>query len=260
MYRKAFALALVPLAAAACDGSTGPNAREQVAIRFATAGGASLASGASFAHAGSDALVLQDGTVITDVRLIVSEFELERAEGACLDGQDDDDCEKFEALPSLLDLPLGGGAVTVATDLVPEGSYTALEFEVEDLDLDDVEDRDDEDADDAAKRQAIASIGTTLRGLYPQFPEAASMVVHGRSAAGTEFTVYFDAEIEVEVEFADPFTVPGATALTVNVDPAAWFQGLSLPALNGRTVEFEFEAEFESGFEDDDDDGEDDDD
>jgi hypothetical protein len=65
------------------------------------------------------------------IRLIVSEIELERAEGACV-GEDDDDCEEFEGGPFLVNL-LDGTGDEVVNAIIPAGSYTEFEFEVENL-------------------------------------------------------------------------------------------------------------------------------
>lgn len=238
------------LALAACDGSATGADGGSVAVRFATSSAArgslapSDASGPRFSHAGaSDVLAITgtNGTLrIEDVRLIVSELELEQVGGSCVGEDDgDDDCEEFESGPFLVDLPLAGGAVTLATDQIAPGTYDELEFEVEDLESD--------DDDDAGERQAIQSLLAQLRGVYPGFPSRASMVAHGTftpagSTAAQPFTVYFDAEIEVEMDLSPPVTVPGATALTVEVNPALWFrdgaQVVNLAALDGRTIEF----------------------
>ncbi|MDQ3606299.1 MAG: hypothetical protein M3418_08985 [Gemmatimonadota bacterium] len=253
MQKKAFVLAALLPFAAACSDSTGPEAG-QVAVRFravtATGASASLGStsGVSFDHVpvtGAITLTGSNGTlVLQDIRVIVSELELKRAEGACMGEGEDDDCEKFEGGPFLVNL-LDGSATQSVSALIPAGSYTEFEFEVEDLDA-------DED-DSAAERQAIGSIFTQVRQAYPAFPSNASMVVHGTftPTGGTAqpFTVYFDAEIEVEHKFATAFRVPEDGAITVNLDPALWFrtgtQVMNLAAVNGKTLEFE--AEFKNG-------------
>ena len=240
------ALALTALAAAGCDGDGTGAGGSRVAIRFATTGGAQAtrALAPRFSHAGTgDVLALTgtNGTLrIEDVRLIVSELELEQSDGSCVAEDDGDDhCEEFESGPFVVDLPLAGGAVTLTTDQVAPGTYHELEFEVEDLEP--------EDDDGPGERQAIQSLLGQLRSVYPGFPSGASMVAHGTftpsgSTTAQPFTVYFDAEIEVEMDLEPPVTVPGAGSLTVHVNPAAWFrqgaQVVNLAALDGRTVEF----------------------
>lgn len=249
MLRKLVAAAAFLPLLAACSDSTGPGAG-QVAVRFqASTGIQALTSSALFNHvpaSGGITLTGSNGTLeIQDIRLIVSELELERAEGACV-GEDDDDCEEFEAGPFLVNL-LDGSANQVVSELIPAGTYTEFEFEVEDLDED--------DDDDSAKRLTMQNILAQLRQAYPAFPSNASMVVHGvftpAGGSAQEFTVYFAAEIEVEQEFDTPFRVPEDGTITVTLNPANWFQTgsqvLNLAALDGQTVEFE--AEFKSGVE-----------
>jgi hypothetical protein len=264
MSKPLVAILLVAAFSAGCSELTGAKSQGRVAVRFSTetaAGSRSLSGGASFALAGSaaDELVVtgSNGTLrIDDLRMIVSEFELERASGSCAalrgegrdDDEDDDDegeeCDEFESGPFLLDLALGGGATTVATDAVPEGNYSAVKFEVEDLEVD--------DDDDAKEQRSFQDILGTLRQSYPAFPPRASMVVHGSftPTGGTAqpFTVYLRAELEIERELVPPLSVPGDNALTVTVDPATWFTSsgrvVNLAALDGRTVEMELRSGF----------------
>lgn len=241
MLKKAIPVLL--LLGAGCESLTGSEEGERVAVRFATSPAARSATTA-------DELVISgsNGTLsIGDIRFIVSEFELKRAEDFCVGEEDDDDCEEIEGGPFLVDLPLGSGAVTLTTDQVPAGTYTELEFEVENLD-------EDED-DDAREQQLIQSLYAQIRSTYPNFPREASMVVRGTftptGGSAQPFVVYFDAEIEIEKDLNPPLTVPGSAVLTVNVNPALWFrrgtQVLNLAALNGRRIEFE--AEIDDGFE-----------
>ncbi len=241
--------ASIPLLVGACDNFTG-NDDGRLAIRFATSAATRTSANVSFSSS-TDALVLTgtNGTLrIEDIRLIVSELELARTEGSCASENEDDgeDCEEFESGPFLVDLPLGTGAVTVAADQIPAGTYTKLEFEVEDL-IDDDE--------GARERPDLQTILAQIKTVYPDFPRSASMVVKGTftPVGGTAqpFLVYFDAEIEVERDLMPPVTIPGATAITVNVYPDSWFrrglQLVNLAQLNGRLVEFELEIE--NGFE-----------
>ncbi len=70
--------------------------------------------------------------------------------------------------------------------------------------------------------------------------------------APVSFATYFEAEIEIEIEFEPPLDLtadPEAT-VTVVVDPALWFTQpdgtvLDLSQFEGELVEFE--AEFENG-------------
>ena len=245
--RSLIMAALVPFLWA-CEDTTGPEGAGQVAVRFQAvvpSGASTLQAPASlvnFDHVPATGAITLTGTngtlVIQDIRLIVSEIELERADGECA-GVSNDDCEEFEGGPFLVNL-LNGTTNEVVNAIIPAGSYTELEFEVESLDLD--------DDDDNGERQAKQTILNQIRQTYPNFPSNASMVVHG-TFNGEPFTVYFEAEIEVEQEFPRPFRVPEDGAIIVNLGPAAWFQQgtrvMDLRALNGRTIEFE--AEFTKG-------------
>lgn len=262
------------LAATACEDGVSPEeGQAAVTVQFGTAATTTSAATSGTAAAALDELILT-GTngvlTITDIRLIVAELELEAEDAACElieEADDDAECPDFEAPPSFVDVPLGTGTVDVATDLIPFGTYQALEFEVEDISFDE----DDEDEGD------LSTIRTEVLAAFPQWPDEASMVVTGvfdpdPATTGDErpFTVFFEAEIEVEQEFATPLIVDetGATqSITVNLVPAAWFalatgEVVDLSAFDFETTGdvVEFELEFEDGLEaeiEDDDDDED---
>lgn len=262
---KSLLLAALPPLLWACSDSAGPGDGGRVTVLFragaVVGAGPSLsaAKGLSFNHVPSSGAITLTGTngtlEIQDIRLIVSEIELERDDADCEVEQEDEEregenedegCEEFTGGPFLVNL-LDGSAATVVTDNVPPGVYSEFEFEVENSDP-------DED-DDASERQDLQSILSRMRQAYPNFPANASMVVHGTftptGGSAQTFTVYFKAEIEVEREFNGEFRVPDDVAILVNLDPAAWFrqgsQVRNLAALNGQTVEFELE--FERGVE-----------
>jgi hypothetical protein len=264
---------LLPVAVAACsDASTSPESStsKPVAINFSTV---ALASGAvardlsrsvarDVSGAGAaDSLVIAgtNGTlVINDVHFIVSKFELKRADVSC-DGVDsaahEDDCEKFRAPPSFLDLPLNGGTVTAVSQEVPVGSYRKLKFEVKDLEADD-----DGDAEEAQQTQSLLA---TVRQAYPDWPAKASMVVAGSSTPAADstavpFRAFFKAEINIEKEFNPPLDIAATDAsrsLSVAIDPTAWFKhadgsvvDLSADDYQRTSQLVEFEAEMEHGF------------
>lgn len=254
--------ALVPIAISACDNPAGRAESANIAIRFATIGSSSAstaASRASFALSALDgeALVVSgsNGTLtITDVRFILNEFKLERLEGECegLDDEVEDACEKFEAPPAFVDLPLGSGAVVAATREVPAGGYTELKFETDDIDF--------EEEDDDEKGTAIQALAQSVRAAFPEWPDEASMVVVGSfTPDGQEprgFTAFFEAEIKVEKEF-DPVLMIDDTnrAVTVEVDPSVWFLGLNGMVLDLSAFDFattgdvvNFEAKLSDGF------------
>lgn len=258
MRRSLILAAVLPFALSACENPAGSEGSGNVAIRFATSSSGASASRASLSLGGTAAEQLvvagSNGTLtITDIKFIVSEFKLERADAECegLEGDAEDACEKFEAAPSFIDLPLGAGAVVAASQEVPAGRYEELKFEAEDIDFD--------DEDDDEKGDAIRSLAQTVRAAYPNWPEDASMVVAGTFApSGGEpvaFTTFFEAEIKVEKEFDPPLIVDDTNkVVTVDVDPSAWFLSsgrvIDLSAFDfARTGEVvEFEAEMEDGF------------
>ena len=209
-----------------------------------------------------DELILEgsNGTLtITEIGLVVAEFELEFEEDTCdevRDGsesndQDDDACERFEFPPSFVDLPLPSGAVVIGTDLVPAGQYKELEFEVEDLE-------DDED-----NSEEIIPLFNSIRETYPDWPHEASMVVIGEFAhvdgsPVRPFTIYVEAEIEVEMEFDPPLTIEAGDqnrSLTIEINPENWFKraggtvwDLSQIDFNRTSEVLQFEVEMKEGF------------
>ncbi len=242
MTRKALALTVLLAAGVAGCGEPTRNDRGRLAIRFAaiqprgsSAGpSASPAPGTSagFSVSMESLLVTGDnGTLrIEDVRMIVSGFELQRADGACV--AERSGCDPFEGGPFLVDLPLAGGAVTVTRQEIPAGDYNRLAFGVE-------------------RRDAGGALDT-LRSAYPGFPGNAGVVVRGSFApaggSARPFTVYVAAGARVERALEPPAEVPDADALTVVVDPARWFrrggQVVDLAALDGRVVDVALEASF----------------
>ena len=242
-----------------CGDGTGPESGTLVTIGFTAGSSAAQTSGAqaapsiAFAGPGELEVLGSNGTLtISDVWMIVAEFELEKASGSCMLGPGLH-CHDFEADPSFLHLPLDGDFVPVATTAIPDGSYDELEFEVEDL-LD--------DDDDAA---LIASVRTqiTTAGIV-DWPDEASMLVEGSfqpfvdgmaSGPSKVVRVYFNAEIEIELEIDLVIPTPGGgdpVTLTIDVQPDLWFtlpsgDVLDLSQFNWdpamELLEFEFEFE-----------------
>ena len=264
MYRKILAGFLVLGTLAACDDTTTPAGTATLDIAFATAS-TTVMDGDLAALQVDGPLYAMDvsgtnGTLtIDEIHVIVSELELEGVVGACDEpaGSEDDDeeddledCEEFESPPSLVQIPADGTPLVVATGAVPLGTYTGLEWEVEDVSLD------EEDEDEAELEAVRADIESVFgAGVWP---DEASMAIVGSFLADgetepVEFTTFFDAEIEVEMPI-DPaleITEEGASReLKVVLSPDVWFTNadgtvMNLAALSGQLVEFE--AEFEDG-------------
>lgn len=187
---------------------------------------------------------------LTGIQMLVSEFELESEDDSCEVG-DGAACSEFESGPFFLDLPLDGGSVALPTETVPNGTYEELDFEVEDLE-------DDGEDDDAAALELLADV----RAVYADWPAGASMRAEGTftptGGSPVAFVTYFDAEIEVELEFSAPLVLSDDRSdvdLTVHLDPDAWFalgdgSVLDLSQYDwGTTSELlDFEVEMEDGF------------
>lgn len=209
-----------------CEGATGPEGTANVSVAFGPDDTPDASTEARGLPAPSLAVTAEgtNGTLtLESVHLVMNEFELERSEGACpadgdAAGDEDDDCEEFEAGPRFVELPLQDGSATAVTQQVPAGTYVGLEFEVEDLE-------DDGDGDDGDRTGLLEQIRTE----FSEWPEGASLRVSGRFApdGGEErpFVAYFEAEIEVEKRFPSPLTVDdsGSRTVTVEVAPREWF-------------------------------------
>lgn len=251
----AFLVAL-SLGLTGCDAlpdSDAPDA--QVSVQFEVVTPAAGVAKGSSAHALDEVLLIEgtNGTLaITDIRMVVAEFELEREDEACDDDERGDDCEAFSAPPFFVDLPLEREAVTVATGTLPPGAYTELEFEVEDLELD------EDEGDD----RVLQDLFDEIRTAFPDWPGEASLVVTGdftpRGGSARPFTVFAEAEIEVELELEPPLVITAEDdnpSLTVAVNPVFWFKTRDgrvqdLSAFDYETTGelLEFELEIERGF------------
>lgn len=245
--------ALTVLSLAACDPSTTVGTSARIRLAAPAVVGQSTVAGEGLSIAGTNGTL-----VITDVKMIVNEFELRRTE---VDDCDDDSsgpgtCGSFETEYFIADVPLGAGAVTVANDRLPSGSYTAMEFEVKDLEVD------MDDADDVSDATRINALLTQLRTTYANWPAGASMRIEGTftptGGVAQTFVAYFDAEIEIEKLFAAPLVIDEtSTGLTIDLRLDLWFKNgdgtVRNLALNNCTTApcslIEFEVEMEDGFE-----------
>lgn len=260
-------MAALAVVVAACGDTTGSDTG-RIALRFGTvplSGASTSIDGAALSVAADELTITgSNGTLeIEDIQLIVSEVELKRLDDAECEGDDDDrqgvqqdvrlderrgdddedeeECEEFEGGPFLVDLPLGGGEVTVLEEEIPAGTFTAIEFEIEDFEMED----DDDDGEGRRANQLLAQ----LRTLYPNVPPGANMVVKGTFTPTTgparPFIVYFNADVEIKERFPEPLLVDEGGGITVRIDPSKWFlsgtQVRDLSRLDGQLVEFELE-------------------
>jgi hypothetical protein len=214
---------------AGCADSTGLVDRPQnVTVSFQTAG----APSSTFASSLAGAPVEYEGTngtlIIDRVLMIVSEFELEHEDGcdddSAVDGQLFQDCDDFESDPQLIDLPLDGTPISVATALIAPGVYDELEFEIEDIDLDDL-------GDDEDKRVVLEALRDEVRVLVPDWPAKATILVMGTFQAPGEaavaFRTFIEAEIEVELELVPSLIIgndgSANRSIVVDLRPDLWF-------------------------------------
>jgi hypothetical protein len=239
----AFAAAVFAAGLAACGDALGPGEQGQVGIGFRVTSAASL---------GNDLVITgTNGTLrITDISFIVNEFELGVDDDDCESSGQGNSCEEFEAPPSFVRLPLDGDNIVAVTTMVPQGTFTELEFEVEDIDLDES----DDDAGD------IAAVAAAVRAAFPNWPDEASMVVVGTftptGGQPVAFTTFFDAEIEIEKALVPALVVSQDNeTVTVELDPSVWFRRFDGTVMDLSAFDFvrtgevlEFEAELEDGF------------
>lgn len=189
-----------------------------------------------------------NGTLrITDIQFIVSEFELEPEEA----DNDSTKFEEFESGPFLVDLPLSNGSVMLGNNPVPSGFYVELEFEVENLEVD----------EDENESGALTALKDEINQIYPEWPQSASMVITGdflsANSDTTAFKVFAEAEIEIEREFEPALEINEdnrTQLLTIPIIPEAWFENAdgsvrNLSEFDWETTNqlLEFEAEFEDG-------------
>jgi hypothetical protein len=250
-WRPVAALSILTLSA--CDSSTEVGTSARIRMAAPAVVGQSTVAGEGLSITGSNGTL-----VITDVKMIVNEFELRRTE---IDDCDDDDssgpgsCGSFETEYFIADVPLGAGAVTVANDRIPSGTYTAMEFEVKDLEVD------LDDDDDVAESARINALLAQLRTTYANWPAGASMRIEGTftptGGVAQPFVAYFDAEIEVEKLFTTPLVIDETSAgVTIDLRLDLWFKNgdgtvrnLALNNCSTTCSLIEFEVEMEDGFE-----------
>ena len=248
------AIPLVMLAAVACsDGTTGTLS---LALSTGRPVGVALAAAPQVTTAGDSTVIVlgSDTIILRSIEVVLREIELKRVESASCDSiMDNDDCEKFETGPVLVDLPLGAAATaTVVMVNAPAGMYDELEFEIHKPD----------DSSDAA-----------FIAAHPDFDRVSIRATGTYSQAGTRrnFTFTSDLNADQEIGLVPPITVTegAGTNVTLRVDVSTWFLNAGGTALvdpasankgqpNESVVKDRIQASIDA-FRDDDHDGHDDD-
>lgn len=249
---KTVALLAGAFALAGCESnsSVAPDSNTSLRIASPAQPGLSTETAEGLSIAGSNGTL-----VLTNIQLIVDEFELENDDDDCDDDDDRDDdrnnrdCAEFELELFLANVPLGSGAAMIANDRIPAGTYTTLDFEVENLD-------DDEGGEDGRR---IAELLAELRSTYADWPSEASMMIEGTftptDGEAQPFRAYFDAEVEIEKKFATPLVIDDNSAgITLELRPDLWFRNangtvrnLALSDYASTQTLIEFEVELDRG-------------
>lgn len=244
----ALATFLVAAGLTGCDDATGPagTGEGQTAVAFRTTSSTSSAPASSRRVARSIAVDGSNGTLeLDEMYIVVEEFELKRAtHDDCL--EEDDACEKFEAPPAFVQLPLEGESAVAVSSAVAPDTYDELDFEIDDLD-------DDE--------PSTADLMAEIRADFPDWPKDGSLLVIGtftpEGGSPIPFRVYFEAEVEIELALSPPveITEDGNSTFTVELEPAAWFRdgtggvrNLALLDYDATGQVAELEVEVEDGF------------
>lgn len=244
-------VAISGIALSGCNSTSddGTQGKKELTLQFKTKADSPVTSklSANQIQEADSSLVIEgsNGTlIINDLRFVVEEIELERADG---------DFEDFEAGPFFVNLPLNGDAFSLDKVEIETGLYKELEFEIDDFDFD------EEESDDNSYKQQVL---THIRTEFPDWPKDASMVISGKfvTADGieTNFKTYAEAEVEIELEFKPPFELTAESAndlISVNINPALWFLRANGTVVNLSEYDFEttsklfeFEIEIENGF------------
>ena len=222
----------------------------------AAGGAATSASNATVAAVGGgSALTIgagSDSIVLTRVQLVLKEVELKLPRGMSScgsssdssrsssssssddnggrgrgsdDGSSDDssrsggsrsDCDEIEQGPVLVELPLGGTAVTSLDVTVPTGTYRELELEL------------DKPDDDTQRDRAF-------RAAHPELTRT-SVRVEG-TYNGRAFVYTSRVRSEMELHFSPPIVVGAeGTNVTVRIDVSGWFKSSSGALIDPQTA------------------------
>jgi len=146
-----------------------------------------------------------DTLILSSVEIVVREVELKRIEVVDCDTDPDDSCEKFEAGPFLVALPLDGTVDPTFTLDIPHGQYDEFEFEIHK-----VSDSDTADADFLAANPDFLNKSIRVQGTFN----------------GQSFLFESDLDVEQELDLNPPLVIDettDSTNITVLVGLDGWF-------------------------------------
>jgi len=210
-YRSLFGGTL--LALAACN-STGPTQLADVAVSFKATTPPAAAALFDGAEAGA-----ANALVLTSVEIVLREIELKRADVSDCDllGENDDGCEKFEAGPVLVSVPVDGSVSQEFSLAIPAGSYNEIEFEIHK-----VSSGDEEDAQFLAQHPTFDDLSIRVTGTFD----------------GQAFVFETDLDVEQELDLLPALVIgesTGSTNITIQVGLDRWFVDASGQAVNPAT-------------------------
>src|SRR2546426_12414008 len=144
---------------------------------------------------------LQVGTganslTISQAQIVLAEIELS-PNGSCSTTDETDDCDELEAAPALVDLPVDGTTKVALDGVVPPGTYSALQAQL------DAVTPDEDEPGGSAFLQAHADfqgISVKVTGVFTD----ANSQTH-------PFTFTVEADAEIEAAFNPPVTVGAGT-------------------------------------------------
>ncbi|MEX1135377.1 MAG: hypothetical protein WEB89_00660 [Balneolales bacterium] len=176
----------------------------------------------------------QEGLVIEEVQLFISEMELESVENDSLD---------FEIENFIVNLPLDGSPLILSDREVPAGMYDEFELEIEKPDDEDVVVNNSDFQDETGEYSVV------VKGLYN----------------GEEFMFRSSEDFELEIDLNPLLVIEdgGSSVLVISIGVDSWFRGSEGQDLdpkdpaNTEQINENIERSFEA-FEDDDDDDDDD--
>jgi hypothetical protein len=180
------------------------------------------ASGAAATNAAGNAVLVgsaNDTLVITKVQLVLGNVKLKKSGvTACPDSMavstqsgrssNDRGCSRLDLGPVLADLPLGGSGATALGVTVPVGTYSEIEFELDDVRTDSRATKAERDF--LAANPSFDDITVRVTGTY----------------RGTAFTLNSNVSADVEFEFSPPLEIKAGVNdnVTIALDLARWFK------------------------------------